>query len=105
MLKIILLSAGRFLKMSLLSCDGGHKDNFSKPENVLTDNWSSEGRIILLLIIFLLLLCLVFILLLLCCKSWQQIFEEIFLIFSFTNSIQFKFIKNKQSDAKLIIIV
>lgn len=34
---------GRFLKMSLLSCDGGHKDNFSKPENVLTDNWSSEA--------------------------------------------------------------
>ena len=48
MLKVILHSAGRFLKMSLLSCDGGHKDNFSKPENVLTDNWSSEGRIILL---------------------------------------------------------
>ena len=48
MLKVILLSTGRFLKMSLLSCDGGHKDNFSKPENVLTDNWSSEGRIILL---------------------------------------------------------
>ena len=29
--------------MSLSSCDGGHKDNLSKPENVLTDNWSSEG--------------------------------------------------------------
>ena len=30
--------------MSLSSCDGGHKDNLSKPENVLTDNWSSEGN-------------------------------------------------------------
>lgn len=50
MLKVILLSSGCFLKMSLLSCDGGHKDNFSKPENVLTDNWSSEGRIILLFV-------------------------------------------------------
>lgn len=35
---------GGFLKMSLSSCDGGHKDNLSKPENVLTDNWSSEGN-------------------------------------------------------------
>ena len=35
--------AGGYLKMSLSSCDGGHKDNLSKPENVLTDNWSSEG--------------------------------------------------------------
>ena len=34
---------GGYLKMSLSSCDGGHKDNLSKPENVLTDNWSSEG--------------------------------------------------------------
>lgn len=34
---------GGFLKMSLSSCDGGHKDNLSKPENVLTDNWSSEA--------------------------------------------------------------
>lgn len=31
--------------MSLSSCDGGHKDNLSKPENALTDNWSSEGKI------------------------------------------------------------
>ncbi|XP_068674922.1 zinc finger ZZ-type and EF-hand domain-containing protein 1-like [Montipora foliosa] len=34
---------GQLLKMSLTSCDGGHKDNLSKPENVLTDNWSSEA--------------------------------------------------------------
>ncbi|XP_078346247.1 zinc finger ZZ-type and EF-hand domain-containing protein 1-like isoform X2 [Oculina patagonica] len=34
---------GVMLKMSLSSCDGGHKDNLSKPENVLTDNWSSEA--------------------------------------------------------------
>ncbi|XP_020615974.1 zinc finger ZZ-type and EF-hand domain-containing protein 1-like isoform X2 [Orbicella faveolata] len=34
---------GAILKMSLSSCDGGHKDNLSKPENVLTDNWSSEA--------------------------------------------------------------
>ncbi|XP_073246845.1 zinc finger ZZ-type and EF-hand domain-containing protein 1-like isoform X1 [Porites lutea] len=34
---------GGYLKMSLSSCDGGHKDNLSKPENVLTDNWSSEA--------------------------------------------------------------
>lgn len=40
------LLLGAILKMSLSSCDGGHKDNLSKPENVLTDNWSSEGKCI-----------------------------------------------------------
>lgn len=32
--------------MSLSSCDGGHKDSLSKPENVLTDNWSTEGKVV-----------------------------------------------------------
>ena len=44
---VCFLLSGVILKMSLSSCDGGHKDNLSKPENVLTDNWSSEGKLCL----------------------------------------------------------
>lgn len=36
-------SSGNQLKVSLTSCDGGHKDSSSKPGNVLTDNWTTEG--------------------------------------------------------------
>lgn len=36
---------GSQLKMSLVSCDGGEKDKNSKAENVLSDNWTSEGRL------------------------------------------------------------
>jgi hypothetical protein len=31
--------------MSLVSCDGGEKDKNSKAENVLSENWSSEGTL------------------------------------------------------------
>ncbi|XP_031567894.1 zinc finger ZZ-type and EF-hand domain-containing protein 1-like [Actinia tenebrosa] len=34
---------GTQLKMSLVSCDGGEKDKNSKPENVLSENWTSEA--------------------------------------------------------------